>query len=485
MKFFLPILLVISLNIQAQENYKQVKIYLDNGIASLTGSGIELTEFFNNKDNSISTFLSDSEFEKLAQSSLRYVVLIYDWMKYYKNLPVLADAEKEFSMQQSRMEYNVDGFTYGSMGGFYIYSEIIRDLDSMYARYPNLITQKQVIGTTHEGRSIYAVKISDNPNVNEDEPGVGFDALVHAREPQSMATLMYFMWYLLENYGINPEVTYLVNNRQIFCVPIFNPDGYEKNRADAPSGGGMWRKNRRNNGTSYGVDLNRNFGYMWGYDNIGSSSTPSSETYRGPSAWSEPESQAVRDHILGKNIGTYFNMHSWQDAILYPWGYINSLTPDADTYIEFASDMCSLNGYSHGNSFQILGYNSNGSIRDWLYGEQTVKNKIYGYTIEIGNSSDYFWPPQSRIFPIAQQNVKSLMYQSYAAGDYAKLNSWTLTPEFFNPGETITLTPVLRNKGLASAYGISFELISLSPNAVVNGGSFVVDSVPALSLIHI
>ena len=83
----------------------------------------------------------------------------------------------------------------------------------MYANYPNLITQKFSIGTTIEGKQIWAVKISDNPNVNENEPAVGFDALTHAREPQSMMTLIYFMYYLLENYGTNPEVTYLVNNR--------------------------------------------------------------------------------------------------------------------------------------------------------------------------------------------------------------------------------------------------------------------------------
>ena len=193
MKFLLSVLLLLSLNVFAQQNYKQVKIYLDNDLSSITASGIEITEFFRNKDNSITTFLSDAEFDILSKSSLSYEVLIDDWNGYYKNLPVPTDAEKDAIMQKSKTEYNVGGFTFGSMGGYYIYQEIIRDLDSMYARYPNLITQKQVIGTTQEGRNIYAVKISDNPNINEDEPGVGFDALVHAREPQSMATLVYFI----------------------------------------------------------------------------------------------------------------------------------------------------------------------------------------------------------------------------------------------------------------------------------------------------
>jgi murein tripeptide amidase MpaA len=127
-----------------------------------------------------------------------------------------------------------------------------------YFLYPNLITPKWSLGTTHEGRQIWAVKISDNPNVNENEPQVFFDALIHAREPQSMATVLYFMYYLLENYGINQEVTYLVNNREIYFVPVLNPDGYVYNQTTNPSGGGDWRKNRRNNSGSYGVDLNRN-----------------------------------------------------------------------------------------------------------------------------------------------------------------------------------------------------------------------------------
>ena len=304
------------------------------------------------------------------------------------------------------------------MGGYYTLAEIEADLDEMFQLYPNLITQKFSIGNSVEGRTIWAVKISDNPNTNENEPAVGFDALVHAREPQSMATQMYFMWYLLENYGTDPEATYLINNREIYCVPCFNPDGYEYNRQTDPNGGGNWRKNRRNNGSCYGIDLNRNFGYQWGYDNQGSSPDPCASTYRGASAFSEPESQAIRDLAIEKNYGTYFNMHTYGGYILYPWGYIDEETPDSLTYREFAALLTSYSGYAYGYGGQLLGYNSNGSVRDWMYGEQTDKNKIYGYTIEIGNA---FWPSQSQIFPIAQQNLRTMIYQSFLAGEYVQL----------------------------------------------------------------
>ncbi len=377
---------------------------------------------------------------------------------------------------ESQIDFGVTGFDFGSMGGYYTLAEIEADLDEMFQLYPNLITEKFSIGTSIEGRTIWAVKISDNPNINESEPTVGFDALVHAREPQSMATQMYFMWYLLENYGTNPEATYLVNNREIYCVPCFNPDGYEYNRQTDPNGGGYWRKNRRNNGSCYGVDLNRNFGYKWGYDNIGSSPDPCSDTYRGTAAFSEPESQAIRDLAILKNYGTHFNMHTHGGYILYPWGYINAQTPDSLTYQEFAALLTSYSGYAYGSGGQLLGYNSNGSIRDWMYGEQTDKNKIYGYTIEIGNA---FWPLQSEIFPIAQQNLRTMIYQAFLAGEYVQLVDPNFSQEYFVPGDNIDMLPEFKNKGLATAYDLTFELSSPGGLVTVTNGSAPLDSIEA------
>ena len=92
----------------------------------------------------------------------------------------VCDAERQSAKEKSKAEYGVEGFGFGSMGGFYTFQEAIAQLDTMYANYPNLITQKFSIGTTIEGKQIWAVKISDNPNINENEPAVGFDALVHA-----------------------------------------------------------------------------------------------------------------------------------------------------------------------------------------------------------------------------------------------------------------------------------------------------------------
>lgn len=482
---FLFLFLITS--VSYGQNYKQIKIKISNqsDLILLAETGIDIEHSEGTKTNEIITFVSDREYLLLLQSGLHSEVLIDDWFAYYNSLPELNEEEKVAFYDQSRSEFGVDGFEFGSFGGYYTYQEVVNELDSMYLLYPNIITQKFSIGTSIEGRTIWAVKISDNPNILENEPATGYDALIHAREPQSMATLMYFIYYLLENYGTDPEATYLVNNRQIYCVPVINPDGYERNRATNPNGGGMWRKNRRNNGSSYGVDLNRNFGYMWGYDNIGSSPDPSSETYRGTAAFSEPELQAVRDFIIGKNIKTYFNMHTYQDALLYPWGYIDAQTPDSATYYEYASDICSYNNYVFGTGSQVLGYNSNGSARDWLYGDQILKNKIFGYTIEIGSSSDGFWPSQNRIFPLAQINVKSMLYNTWVAGEYVALENVNYGQQYFNPGDVVQLSPSFKNKGQSTGYNISVQLTSLSPYATVLNGSVNIDSVQSRNTVTI
>ena len=122
-------------------------------------------------------------------------------------------------------------------------------------------------------------------------------------------------------------------------------------------------------------------------------------------------------------------------------------------------------------SFLVI--NSNGSIRDWMYGEQTTKNKTFGYTIEIGNSSDDFWPQQSRIFPIAQQNLRTMIYQSFLAGEYVQLTNPNFINEYFLPSDLIQLSPEYKNKGLATAYNLHFELSS--PSQYVNTKTFFVE----------
>ncbi len=210
------------------------------------------------------------------------------YLKYGKYLDIISDSAEVEELKASgyQVEVTIDDLASFyqkrmqkalTMGGYHTYSETGAALDSIHNQYPSITTSKIIIGYSLEGRAIWGMKISDNPGVNENEPEVLYTALIHAREPIGIEILLYFMRYLCQNYGSDSEVTYLVNNRELWFIPIINPDGYEFNRSNSPQGGGMWRKNRRlNTGGTYGVDLNRNFGYQWGYDNYGSSPSPRS-----------------------------------------------------------------------------------------------------------------------------------------------------------------------------------------------------------------
>lgn len=467
------------------QNYKQVKIFINDrsDISILNNAGLEIESALRGKDNSISVFLSDDQFLKLQQTGFNYEVLIDNWKDYYSKLPGLTESEKASFIQQSKDLYGVESFGYGSMGGFYTMNEVYANLDSMFAHYPNIITQKFSIGTTIEGRQIYAVKISDNPTVNENEPQVFYNSLIHAREPQGMMTVMYYMYYLLENYGTDPEVTYLVNNREIYFEPIVNPDGYEYNRTTDPNGGGMFRKNRKlNSDGSRGVDLNRNFGYMWGYNNSGSSNIPSDETFRGLSAFSEPETQAIRDFVNTKTFKTALNYHTYANLCLYPWGYENILTPDNSTFVEIGNDIVAYNGYEAGQPPAVL-YDVNGGADDWMYGEQTSKPKIFSVTIEVGSTG--FWPTQSEIFPLAIENLKPNLYLSWIAGESVTLLNPSFSQQYFNPGDNVDLMiPQLRNKGLSEASNITLSLSSDNPLINIVSGNVNIGNIASRTTVN-
>ena len=215
---------------------------------------------------------------------------------------------------------------YGSMGGYLTFEEIVASMDSLHSSYPEIVSAKQSIGLSLEGRDIWAFQISDTPDWTEGDPQVFFNSLIHAREPAAMMTLMHFAWSLAEEYNQDPALTYLVNEREIWFVPVINPDGYVYNQLTHPDGGGMHRKNRRPGCTSSpGIDLNRNWGFQWGYNDEGSSPDQCGATYRGTAPFSEPETQAIRDFALAHNFKTIFNYHSYGNLLIKPFGYNESV----------------------------------------------------------------------------------------------------------------------------------------------------------------
>lgn len=179
---------------------------------------------------------------------------------------------------------------------------------------------------------IYAVKISDNVTTDEPEPEVLYTGLQHARERIGGTSLIFFMQFLAEQYALDNRIKNLVDNRAIYIVPCVNPDGYMYNYSGASasyptSGGGLWRKNRRNTGGgagNIGVDLNRNYGIDWSNCSGASSSCGSSnkteDTYYGPSAFSEPETQAIRNFVQSRRFVNAIDQHCYGPYYSLPYG---------------------------------------------------------------------------------------------------------------------------------------------------------------------
>lgn len=434
------------------ESYSKVSVTIDDPsvIGQLVDMGMAIDHYEYLSDNTIGFYVNQMELQTLTNAQIDFTVEIADYRAFYQQQKE-NDAEALATMVRSA---NVgDGFDLGSMGGFYTYAEVEAKLDEMVQDYPNLITAKTSIGTSVGGREIWMVKISDNPNVDEAEPTAYFDALHHAREPLSMATTINYMFWLLENYETDEQVKFLVDHREIYFVPVVNPDGYEYNRETDPDGGGLWRKNRNpNDGTCFGVDLNRNYGFGYANDNSCSSPNPCSGIYRGEEAFSELESIAVRDLMTLINPKTAFSTHSTAGSCLMPYGY-DASPPAFSIYSEWASVFLSENDYPYGVTAQMLGYTSCGVTRDYLHSEG-----IYTWTPEIAGSG--FWPPESTIFDLVGENVFPMFYQSWIAGAYVDVQSHQLLGDAIL-GESFDLFVEVKNVGVgADAENVTVQVTS-------------------------
>jgi len=423
-------LLIFLVSYSQSEKFSQVRVNLGSkSIAAISALGISTEEGASLTDQWLTIVLSADELAKVQQAGFQTVVVQEDYSKFIEERnrnfrEQISEINSE--IRDSRMTttgYEVPaGFSLGSMGGFYTAAEIFAKMDSLHNNYPDLVSARTqaTSNVSIEGRPLWYFKISDNPNVNEDEPKVFYNALIHSREPMAMQQLFFFMNYLVENYNTDEEIKYLVDNVQMYFLPLVNPDGYHQNEQTFPIGGGMWRKNKRNNlDGSYGVDLNRNFGYMWGYDNVGSSPVTTDDTYRGSGPFSEPETQIIRDFCDDMDFNLILNYHTYSDLFLYPWSYITQDTPDSNTFRTYAELMTRENSYTTGVPGAVL-YNTNGDANDWLYGDLSLHPMVYSFTPEIGTDADGFWPQPTHIIPLAQENMRANLLLAHLSYRYAE-----------------------------------------------------------------
>jgi Zinc carboxypeptidase len=289
------------------------------------------------------------------------------------------------------------------------YGQINSKLDEFAISRPDLVTPIN-IGNSVQGRAIRGVKIQGAGGNRNHRPTVLINGVQHAREWIAAMTPMYIADQLISGYNSNPGIRSLMDQVDVVVLPVINPDGYEYSWTTNRN----WRKNRANNGDgTFGVDLNRNWGQGWGL-NSGSSPSTSSEVYRGPSAFSEPETRALRDYFhANQNIVSTIDFHAYSQLILYPWAFTPTpVMTDGPLFERLGNEMAQSIFDVHGETYLVgqVGielYLASGASLDWTYGNQGA----YSYTIELRPDSPNpgFVLPASEIIPVGQENLPAFL----------------------------------------------------------------------------
>lgn len=473
----------------AQNNYKRVHLtnLTKSTVSKLAQAGIDFRCGAITKGNITAIDLSDFEITILNDLKIPYTIEIDDLTRFYseratKELPIAKLQLKQEKLRNSRkaarlvtttnlenyLEYvgntEIDwqsptNFNLGaSFGGCLTVSEVLSELDDMHSQYPSLISAKLDAstnppapyntpaesptttygnsegGTTWPGQTIHYVRITgDQSSPEGTKPQILFTSMIHSREVSSLMSNMFFMWYLLENYNTNAAIKHLVDNNELYFIPIVNPDGLRWNEVIAPNGGGMQRKNLRpgvGSGNKRGVDVNRNFDYFWGSagDPSGSSNTGGSDTYRGPSAFSEPEAKILRNFVLGRNFKTVLMNHAYANAIPHPYGGNPTFTSGReDEMHKMHEEMTRYNRYVSGATIFSA---ANGIADDWMVGGAADTNgstgsgqNILATTPEHGHQG--FWPSATNIVAEAKRGMRIYLTAAYYGGKYAKFHDLT------------------------------------------------------------
>ncbi|XP_052060732.1 carboxypeptidase B-like [Mytilus californianus] len=276
----------------------------------------------------------------------------------------------------------------------------------------DILVDHKVIGKTYEENPIHLIKIS---KLGSPKKAIFLESGIHAREWIAPAVALYIINQLAYNPSRSTAVEQLVDDFDWYIIPVLNPDGYvythNKDR--------LWRKNRRrplfgDNLTDicHGVDLNRNFDYKWGEGT--STEDPCTETYSGPSPFSEPETLAVRKLLMNRNIDflLYISLHSYGQYWVYPWGYTSTYTKDVK-YLDLGAFIATEalkqkynTDYTVGSVYNAL-YAAEGISLDYVKGQAGIK---YTYTVELRDKDKYgFLLPQNQITPTCEEMMDGIM----------------------------------------------------------------------------
>ncbi|MBM3322853.1 hypothetical protein FJY69_05195, partial [candidate division WOR-3 bacterium] len=300
------------------------------------------------------------------------------------------------------------------LDGYYqSYDSLVRVMRWFCAIYSS-ICRLESIGPTHEGRWAYGVKVSDNPNVDEDEPEVLLVGLHHAREWATPQVCRHILDTLVSNYSSNTAFRNYVDNHETWIFPVINPDGYVY---DYPAGR-YWRKNRQPFASSIGCDPNRNYNGCcngnrmadWGSLVPGSATShlPSSAVFFGASGNWGREINALTEFFKNRTFVCVISYHSYSELVLWPYGH-GERTRDSIYYRTLGQGMAAQiqrlgGGYYTPQQSNML-YPTNGGSDDWMYGWAHYIGGFpcMSYTLEVGTA---FYQNTSQLDHIQTQNFR-------------------------------------------------------------------------------
>lgn len=321
--------------------------YENNNLTELRDSGITADYY---QDHALA-YVTPEELTRLKNKGISYKITIPDLNEHFRNFWI----------------YNRDAY--------HSYQEIVDIADSLATNFPG-ICSKTLYGVSVEGRELGALKISDNVSVDEPEAEVFFDAGIHGDEIGGPENAIRFARMLCLEYGSDPDITFLIDNREIWIYYMVNPDGREN----------MSRYN------SNGVDINRDWGFMW--DGEGNST----------GIYSEIETRALRDCMYENQFVVHTTYHSGTEYISCPWSYRFDAPPDMDHILHLAGIYSSVSGYAnleYGQGSSGM-YPINGATKDGNYGTMGS----ISWSMEISYDKQ---PPASQIMTFYNYNEPSML----------------------------------------------------------------------------
>lgn len=418
----------------------------------------------------------------------------YDIASYFpeKYVDIVVDAKGMLSLQnkgyqpsirQTEAEIKQNLIKVRDIPGYHPYAENLAILQSYAETYPTLCKLVNIGTTTGKQYSeqgytyyddfqqdIWALKLSDNVNIEEDEPCVYYFGGHHAREPIGSEVTMAVLANYLNNYNSDTVLHNLIDSTQIWFVPMVNPNGQKivLDQIDV-----MWRKNIHDNNNNYtfdvsgtangqgldGVDINRNYGYMWG--NVGATDDIFQATYHGTEGFSEPETQAIKQLLDTHHFVAGISYHSYGQLVLYPYGYANDLYgPDVLSLKALADSMAhaipAINTGTYTPEASWVLYPSMGGLDDYAYGVRG----IFGYTIEMGTE---FVPPATTVEQIKTSNLHAARilleraHKSLLKGHICDQNNTPIACEVYVEGIDNSVVP--RNPYLSDDFGSYYRLL--------------------------